>query len=326
MDQLASPAHVLDMTERGACRAALCDNHAMNRLLIIGSGDVASRAMPWLRQRFDVLALVRSEAAARLWRAAGATPLLGDLDQPETIRRLAGLASHLLICAPPPDSGEDDPRIRRLLAALTRGGRLPRCIAYVSTSGVYGDCQGEQVGEHRRVAPQTVRGRRRLAAETRLRSLALSGGVALRILRAPGIYARERLSLARLERHDPVLRREEDVFTNHVHADDLAHAACLALFRGPRLRVFNACDDSDLRMGDYYDAMADLAGLPRPPRLSRTECAQQLSALSMSFMSESRRLSNLRIKRELRWHPRYSDVLEGLRVALSREPSDSEGN
>lgn len=305
----------------------LCDNPVMNRLLIIGSGDVAQRAMPWLVQRFKVFALVRRPEAAVHWRSLGAKPVLADLDDAASLTRLAGLAQNILICAPPPDSGRDDPRIRRLLAVLGRGRHGLRRIVYVSTTGVYGDCGGAVVREHRRPAPQSARGQRRLAAETRLRAHAIGSGGALSILRAPGIYAAERLSLVRLERGDPVLRLEDDVFTNHVHADDLAHAACLALLRGPHLRVFNACDDSDLRMGDYYDAMADLAGLPRPPRLSRDECADRLSALTMSFMSESRRLRNDRIKRELRWRPRYPDVVYGLRVAFAqRQDSDQKGN
>lgn len=288
----------------------------MERLLIVGSGDVARRAMPWLRQRYRVFALVRSAEAAVVWRAAGACPLFADLDDPVSLRRLAGLASRVLICAPPPDSGQDDPRIRRLLAALARHGRRCRCIVYISTSGVYGDCGGELVAETRTPQPATARAVRRIAAEQRLRSHARRSGCVLRILRAPGIYAAERLSLARLERGDPVLRQEDDVFTNHVHADDLARAACLALFRGGWLRVYNVCDDSDLRMGDYYDAMADLAGLPRPPRLDREGCAARVSPLVMSFMSESRRLVNARVKRELRWRPGYADVVAGLRAAL----------
>lgn len=305
----------------------LCDNRSMNRLLIIGSGDVAQRAMPWLTRRFEVFAVARRPEAAVRWRMLGARTLMADLDDRTSLKRLAGLARYVLICAPPPDSGYDDPRIRRLLAVLGHDGRSLRRVVYVSTTGVYGDCGGEIVREHRPPAPQSARGQRRLAAETRLRAHAISNGGALSILRAPGIYAAERLPLARLERGDPVLRAEQDVFTNHVHADDLAYAACLALFRGPHLRVFNACDDSDLRMGDYYDAMADLAGLPRPPRLSRDECRGRLSAMTMSFMNESRRLRNERIKRELRWRLRYPDVVSGLQAALAGlQNSDQQGN
>lgn len=287
----------------------------MDRLLIIGSGDVALRAMPWLRQRFRVYALVRRPEAAAVWRAAGAVPIRGDLDDAASLRRLAGLAEILLHCAPPPNEGRDDARLKRLLGVLLQAGTAPRRIVYVSTSGVYGDCDGAWISELRPLKPKSARGQRRVAAETRLRAFAIRQGSALRILRAPGIYAADRLSLARLERGDPVLRAEEDVMTNHIHADDLARACGLALFRGPRLRAFNVCDDSVLAMGDYYDAMADIFSLPRPPRLSRADCTALLSPMTMSFMSESRRLENARIKRELRWQPRYADVRDGLRAA-----------
>lgn len=287
----------------------------MDTLLIIGAGDVALRAMPWLRQRFRVVALLRRPEAAAQWRAVGALPIMGDLDDAKSLLRVASIADAVLHCAPPPDSGRDDPRTRRLLAAFARAGRVPRRIVYVSTSGVYGDCAGEQVAETRPLSATTARAQRRVAAETRLRAFAIAQGCALRILRAPGIYAASRMSLARLERADPVLHADEDVFTNHIHADDLAHAACLALFRGPRLRVFNVCDDSQLAMGDYYDAMADIFSRLRPPRMSRAECAARLSPLTLSFMSESRRLMNARIKRELRWAPCFADVRDGLRAA-----------
>ncbi len=138
------------------------------------------------------------------------------------------------------------------------------------------------------------------------------------ILRAPGIYAADRLPLDRLQRGDPVLTDDDDVFTNHIHAEDLARLACLALFRAPAGRVYNATDDSDLKMGDYFDAVADAFGLPRPPRLPRGEIAQRLSPLTLSFMSESRRLDNRRLKRELCAGLRYPTIADGLRDAVRR--------
>ncbi|KAF7598214.1 MAG: NAD(P)-dependent oxidoreductase [Candidatus Dactylopiibacterium carminicum] len=290
----------------------------MNRLLIVGCGDVLTRALPWLCQRFQVYALARgAEAAARL-RVLGVRPVAGDLDDPASLARLAGLAEWVLHAAPPPGQGEDDPRMRALLAVLVR--RAPRRIVYVGTSGVYGDCGGAVVTETRPLRASTARAKRRVAAELRLRAFALSSGCALRVLRVPGIYAADRLSLARLQRGDPVLRREEDVFTNHVHAEDLARAAALALFRGPRLRSFNLCDDSCLAMGDYFEAMADIFGLPRPPRMSRAECLKRLSPAMASFMGESRRLDNTRAKRELRLRLSYPEVLAGLRAARDAHP------
>ena len=289
----------------------------MKRILIVGSGDVAQRALPWLTRRFRVYALVRQPEAAAALRTAGALPLIGDLDDRSSLRRLAGLADAILHFAPPPASGEGDPRTKRLLAALGGGKSLPQGVVYISTTGVYGDCGGEQVSETRPLRATTARARRRVDAEARLRRFGRRCGVRVAILRAPGIYAGDRLPLERLRRGDPVLAAEEDVHTNHIHAEDLARLACIALLRAPAGRVYNASDDSGLRMGAYFDAVADAFDLPRPERLSRAAIASRLSPLTLSFMSESRRLDNRRIKRELRVRFAYPTIADGLRAALA---------
>lgn len=287
----------------------------MQRLLIIGCGDVARRALPKLSRRFRVYALARGAAAADELRALGVTPIRGDLDLPQTLGRIAGIATLVLHSAPPQDQGRRDERTRRLVAVLAKGGSLPRRLIYISTTGVYGDCGGARVTEVRPVQPQTARARRRVDAEQVLRRFGRRNGVAVGVLRAPGIYAADRLPLERIRRADPVLERGEDVHTNHIHADDLADLCCAALFRGGAGRVYNACDDSDMLMGDYFDLVADTFGLPRPPRVSREEARRRLKPMTLSFMQESRRLSNARIKRELRTPLRYPDVAAGVAAA-----------
>lgn len=286
----------------------------MRRLLIIGCGDVAKRALPWLVKRFRVFAAVRGGADDAALRSLGVTPIHADLDCRASLQRLGGLADCLLHFAPPPDHGVLDLRTRRLAAALASRASLPRRISYISTTGVYGDCMGEVVTETRPLRPATPRAKRRVDAERCLRRLARGRGVAVSILRAPGIYAADRLPLERLRRGDPVLCSDDDVFTNHIHADDLARLACFTLFRARGGRVFNAVDHSELRMADYFDLVADLKGLPRPPRLARAEAAKSLSPATLSFMSESRRLSNARL-RELRVSLRYPTVREGILAA-----------
>jgi nucleoside-diphosphate-sugar epimerase len=135
------------------------------------------------------------------------------------------------------------------------------------------------------------------------------------VLRIPGIYAPDRIEgmpTPRLRQGTPVLVAEDDVYTNHIHADDLARACVAALWRGTAQRTFNVNDDSMLKMGDYFDLAADLLALPRPPRLTRAEAMTQISPLRMSFMSESRRMDNTRMKRELRVRLDYSSVHSGL--------------
>lgn len=283
-------------------------------LLIVGCGDVGQRVLRLLDGRLAVYALTSSPERRAALRALGAVPLLGDLDAPATLGRLAGLADLVLHLAPPPAEGDTDPRTRALLAALARGGRVRRLV-YASTSGVYGDAGGARFDETRPVAPVNARARRRVDAEAQLRAFGRRCGVQVAILRIPGIYARDRPGghpRERLARGTPVLVAEDDVYTNHIQADDLARACIAALWRALPQRVLHASDDTELKMGDYFDLAADLAGLPRPPRITRAAAQQQLPPALLSFMGESRRLDNTRLKRELRLRLRYPTVREGL--------------
>ncbi|MES2714461.1 MAG: NAD-dependent epimerase/dehydratase family protein [Pseudomonadota bacterium] len=283
-------------------------------LLVVGCGDVGLRVLRLLRGRCRLLALTSTPARLAELRAAGAVPLLGNLDDATSLGRIGALAERVLHLAPPATQGRQDLRTAHLLQALARGGRVQRLV-YASTTGVYGDAGGACFDETRPVAPATDRARRRVDAEARLRAFGLRTGAAVTLLRIPGIYAGDRPGghpRERLARGTPVLRQEDDVYTNHIHADDLARACVAALWRGGRQRVLNICDDTDLRMGDYFDLAADLCGLPRPPRLSRSEAASVLSPMQLSFMGESRRLQNHRLKRELRLRLRHPTVAEGL--------------
>jgi nucleoside-diphosphate-sugar epimerase len=283
-------------------------------LLIVGCGDVGCRVLKRLRGRWRLLALTSSPQRCAELRALGAVPLLGNLDDPRSLARLGGLADAVLHLAPPPGEGEGDPRTRALLAALARGGRV-QTLVYASTTGVYGDAGGAFFDETRPAAPTTARARRRVDAEAQLRAFGRRSGVRVSLLRIPGIYARDRPGghpRERLARGTPVLAADDDVYTNHIHADDLARACIAALYRGLPQRLVHASDDTELKMGDYFDLAADLCGLPRPRRITREQARSELSPMLLSFMSESRRLRNQRLKRELRLVLRYPTVREGL--------------
>jgi nucleoside-diphosphate-sugar epimerase len=284
------------------------------RLLIVGCGDVGLRILPLVCRAWRVFVLTSSAGRVQALRDAGTTPLVGNLDQPATLARLAGLADAVIHLAPPGAEGREDRRTRALVRSLARRGSVRRFV-YVSTTGVYGDAGGARIDESRPARPATARAQRRVDAERVLRAWARESGVALAILRAPGIYASNREGghpRERLLRGTPVLARADDVYSNHIHADDLARACVAALHRAAPLRIFNACDDSELLVGDYYDLAADLCGLPRPPRVPRAEAIKVLGAAQMSFLSESRRLSNRRLREELRFALRYPTVNEGL--------------
>ena len=285
-------------------------------LLIVGCGDVGLRVVRALGGRLRVFALTSSPARRDALRAAGVRPVVGNLDDPASLNRLAGLADAVLYLAPPPTSGHGDPRLSALLAALSRR-TLPARVVYASTTGVYGDCRGEWVTETRPLNATTDRALRRVDAESRLRAWGRATGVRVTTLRIPGIYANDREGgrpTDRLKRGTPVLAAADDGYTNHIHADDLARACIAALWRGRPQRVVQVCDDSDMKTGDYYDLVADLSGLPRPARVARAQAGEHFSAAQWSFLNESRRLSNARMKRELRLKLTRPTIREGLAV------------
>lgn len=303
------------------------------RLLLAGCGDVAARIARQANAhgaRYRIYALLRhapDSPAWAHWRALGATPIRADLDQPRSLQRLRGIAENVIYLAPPAENQPEDRRLNRFLAALHGGRSLPRRLVLIGTTGVYGDRNGALINETTPVRPQSARGQRRAAAErlwrrwmrARVHNRQLGGG----ILRAPGIYAADRLPVERLRAGTPALRPEDDTWTNHIHAEDLARISRLALCRSSAVRTINACDHSQLKMGDWFDAVADASGLARPERLPREQLKTRVSPMMYSFMSESRRLDNTRLTRELRIRLLYPTVHDFLATPAPPRPSSS---
>ena len=277
----------------------------MKRILIIGCGDVGERLVQRYRGQAHFFALTRSLAGVARLRALGVKPIVGDLDEPGSLQRLPRV-NGVFHFAPPPAEGAVDTRTRHLLRALSRQAH-PDKLVYISTSGVYGDCGGAWVDESRATAPVNARAKRRVDAEIQLRNWGARQQVAVSILRAPGIYAADRLPLERIRRDTPALNAEEDSYTNHIHADDLARLAWIAMFRAPPQRIYHAVDAQPMKMGDWFDSCADAFDLPRPPRVTRAAADGLLSEALLSFLRESRRLSNRRARGELRFRYLYPD-------------------
>lgn len=287
----------------------------MKKILIVGFGDVAERLVRRYAGQAEFIGMIRRPERAAELRALGVTPIVGDLDVPATLKHLPRVDG-VFHFAPPPNAGSTDPRTAHLLHAL--GRRPPGTLVYISTSGVYGDCGGNWVAETRPVAPVNSRAVRRVDAERRLRAWGKTQRVQVTILRAPGIYAADRLPLERIRRGTPALVAQDDSYTNHIHADDLARLAWAALFRGRSQRIYHAVDAHPMKMGDWFDSCADAFDLPRPPRVERAEAENVLSATLLSFLRESRKLSNARATRELRLkyhYPTSDDLLREIKQA-----------
>lgn len=285
----------------------------MESVLIVGCGHVGRRVAVSLHARGQhVTGLVRSPASAAQLRALGIDALCLDLDDGASPMPRSGKFGGLCYLAPPPSSGVQDTRMRGFLESLEKTS-LPRRIVYISTSAVYGDCRGDWITEEQPLQPATDRGRRRLDAERQLQAWAARHGVEWVILRVPGIYGPGKLPLERLRKGLPVLREAEAPYTNRIHADDLATICVAALDSDHHNTVYNVSDGHPSTMTDYFFRVADAAGLPRPSVVSREEAQQVLSAGMLSFLQDSRRMSNNKLILDLGVTLRYPDLETGLR-------------
>lgn len=282
-----------------------------DRVTIVGCGDVGSRVAQACLQRGDTVSgWVRSDESVIRLRERRIPTLKVDLDQP--VLGLPSLAGEsLYYFAPPPPQGREDTRVAHLLSQIGEAGQ-PRRVVYLSTTGVYGDCGGEWVDESRPPAPTVDRAWRRLDAENRWRAWSRESGGELVILRVAGIYGPGKLPLERLRSGRPMVAEADAPITNHIHTLDLVEICLAAMSRGASGEVFNVCDGHPGSMTGYFNAVADFLGLPRPPTISLEAAQRQLTPGMLSYLGESRRLSNRKLIEELGIELRYPTLAEGL--------------
>lgn len=289
----------------------------MSAVFIVGCGDIGARVAALERaQGTTVYGLARSDAAAQRLRARAILPVAGDLDRPDSLRKLPTRGAGLYYFAPPPEKGALDPRLRALLEAI-EPDRRPRRIVYLSTTGVYGDCAGAWVTEARAPRPGADRARRRLDAEEALGAFGARHGVETVILRVPGIYGPGRLPVERIRAGEPVVREEEAPYTNRIHADDLARVCVAAMRRGVSGEVYNVSDGHPTTMTDYFFKVADALGLPRPPALPLALVQECASDGMRSYLAESRCIDNRKMREELGIELLYPDLEAGLKSMRS---------
>jgi nucleoside-diphosphate-sugar epimerase len=299
----------------------------MKSAFIIGCGDVGERVAKLCEEKgTTTYGLIRSEKSVKRLQAHHIKPILGDLNQSDTLQRVFNDYSKSIkdadvyYLAPPPNKGTTDPYIHNFLAALSadmKPGNLPAKIVQISTTAVYGDCQGKWITEEQPVNPQTDRGLRRLDAENSLRDYSDKTGVPVVILRVGGIYGAGRLPIERLKKGLPILKEEVSPYTNRIHQDDLARI-CIAAAEDGRsdvsnVEIYNVSDGQPSTMSYYFKAVAKANGLPQPPEVTQAEAEKVMTAGMLSYLKESRRLDNKKMLEDLQITLRYKNLEEGLK-------------
>ncbi|MGY6217490.1 SDR family oxidoreductase [Methylolobus aquaticus] len=296
---------------------------ANSETMIVGCGYVGRRVAALEHaQGNTVICLSRTEHTCNSLRNLGYRVVVADLDVPASIDIEGSRPDILYYFAPPPNSGIADPRLRAFLERVA-AKRAPECVVYISTSGVYGNCDGNWVDESHPANPQSDRAVRRWSAEQNVQIWCAERGARAVILRVPGIYGPGRLPVDRLRQGVPVVRRDQSPFSNRIHVDDLA-AICVAAGHVPSAcGVYNASDGQPTTMTDYFLKAADALGLPHPPEISMTEARERLSPAMLSFLEESRRLDNRKMLGELGIKLRYGELERGLAASLRAGPPET---
>ena len=284
----------------------------MRRLLLVGCGDIALRVADKLKKKYLLFGLIRSQHRVLDLRSRGIVPVMGDLDDLNSLQKISGISDDILHLAPPSPTGLIDRRTINLLHTIKSSGILPQRLIYISTTAVYGDAKGNWVSETHSPNPKTDRGIRRLNAEKLIRKFGSDSGVGVSLLRVPGIYSKDRLPLTRLRSKMPLIRDKDDSYSNHVHVSDLVRIVLAALRKGKSGRIYNVCDDSSLKVGQYFDIIAKGYGFDKPRRLNLRDAEKEIPGSVFSFMRESRRVNNSRLKSELVKNFCYPSVSDGI--------------
>ena len=298
------------------------ENQTTELVWIMGCGDIGRRVAGLYQSMaqntsFKLQGWARSTATIKQGLAAGIAMQQGDADQGEfpPLAQFDNACIYWLM--PPPAHGESDTRLRAFLAQVQAA---PQRIVLISTTGVYGDCHGAWVDETSPVKPQAARAKRRVDAELAVQAWAQTYQREAVILRVPGIYALDRLPLERIKRGEPILHAAEAPWTNRIHADDLAMICLTAMQKAPAGALYNATDGQPSTMTEYFNAVADFGGLPRPPQVSMAEAQTSMSAGMLSYLQESRRIRNDKLLTALGIRLQYPS----LNAALAGASSDHE--
>lgn len=286
---------------------------------IVGYGDIGRRLACLYSEKLKVT--VRSKASHKKVLLEGHEVYELNLDNDFTELSSMVLTdlsnSRLFYCIAPPKTGQQDTRLKKFLKILSVQSIHPQHIVLISTTGVYGHCDGQWVDESADIKPAADRAYRRVDAEQQLMQWAKYYKKSYIILRVSGIYAEDRLPLARIAKGLPIVRASESPWTNRIHADDLAMICYQAMGCNKKAEIYNVSDGNPSTMADYFNTVADYASLARPPQITLQQAEEELSKGMMSYMKESRRITNMKMLKELEIQLRYPSLSDCLKINSS---------
>jgi len=285
---------------------------------ILGCGYIGKKlARQLMEKKIYPRCFVHSRASERHCEALKLSVHRFDLDQADLAldnkMKAEFMGSRIAYLVPPPRQGRQDSRMANFIHTLKASAQGVEKILLISTTGVYGDCKGEWIDENHALNPQADRAHRRLSAETQLTDYCNSEGIPLIIFRVPGIYAADKLPVKRITSGEAIVRSADSGYSNRIHADDLVAFCEEALLSNIPPGIYNCCDGQPSTMHDYFIRVADALNLPPPAEIGLAQAQQALSAGMLSYLVESKRISNKKLLKTFKTPLKYPDLQAGLK-------------
>ena len=279
-------------------------------ICIVGCGYIGQLlAIKLKNKNLNTLAYVRTDASLSICEQQGITVRQIDLDSfpcDVTVKN-----KNVIYLVPPQPKGDADLRIKNFLDSIK--SEVPDKIVLISTTGVYGDCAGQWVDENTPLKPSVARAKRRADAERQLVSFCKSYNIPWVVLRVPGIYGPGKLPVKRISSGEAIVREQDSPYSNRIHAHDLVRICIEALMSENIEGVYNCSDGHPTTMYDYFIKVADALQLKHPPTISLQQAQAELSSGMLSYMAESRRISNKKMLNDFDLKIQYPDLESGLK-------------
>ena len=223
--------------------------------------------------------------------------------------------STIIYMAPPNSSTDKDIRIENFLHRVKKY-KINRII-YISTSGVYGNCNGERVSENKKVNPLTDRAKRRVDAEKQVTKFCDELNTRLIILRVPGIYGRDRLPMKRINDAEPLIKIDESRTTNLIHVGDLCRIAIKSLYIDIQGKeIINISDGTAIKTTEYYEEIYKALEKELPLYITFDEALNSYGEKRLSFLKESRVLDTTKMARLFPNCIKYKLIKDGIKASL----------
>lgn len=224
------------------------------------------------------------------------------------IQKAMQTTSHLLVSVPPTAQGID-PAFNIIEKIISQQEKQVKWLVYLSSTGVYGDHNGNWVNEDSNCNIKTNRQKNRINAELKWLSLTTRHNIPVMIFRLSGIYGPGRNAVTRIQGGKNFTIYKPGQYFSRIHVDDICTALLNSINKPIPGAIFNLADDFPCSNHEVDLFAASIIG----KKIETQELEQaQITAMTREFFDSNKRVSNHKLKQLLLPKLKFPTYREGL--------------